>query len=63
MEGGYDAHGGGDLRLVEDFVSFLQGDPPSISCTTLEDSVRGYIAGFAADRAMEERRVVDLAVP
>ena len=63
MEGGYDAHGGGDLRLVEDFVSFLQGDPPSISCTTLEDSISAYIAGFAADRAMEERRVVDLAVP
>ena len=63
MEGAYGAHGGGDLRLVEDFVSFLQGDPPSISCTTLEDSISAYIAGFAADRAMEERRVVDLAVP
>ena len=60
MHGGHGGHGGGDLRLVDDFVSFVRGEPRSISCTTVEDSIAGHLIGFCADRAMEERRVVDI---
>jgi predicted dehydrogenase len=38
--GAFGGHGGGDLRLAADFVSLLEGNKPSISCTTLEDSYR-----------------------
>lgn len=53
-------HGGGDFRLVADFLRVMRGDPPSISTTSLDDSIAGHRIGFAADRAMAERRVVVL---
>lgn len=40
------SHGGGDLRLVEDFVHVLQGEEPSISCTTIKDSINGASGRF-----------------
>lgn len=53
-------HGGGDLRLVADFVDMVSGRPPSISATTLQDSINGHLIGFAADQAVTERRWIDL---
>ena len=53
--GAFGDHGGGDLRLAMDFVEFAQGGKPSISCTSLEDSVNGHRIVFAADRAMAEQ--------
>ncbi len=53
-------HGGGDFRLVRDFVRVMRGEAPSISTTTLADSVAGHRIGFTADRSMEEQRVVRL---
>ena len=60
MHGAFGGHGGGDLRLVSDFVRYLGDEPTSVSCTTIEDSIHGHLIGFGADRAMEEHRVVDL---
>ncbi len=57
-----DHHGGGDLRLVEDFLRVVRGEAPSISTTSLDDSVVGHLIGFTADRAMAERRVIDLTL-
>lgn len=51
------SHGGGDLRLVEDFVHVLQGEKPSLSYTGIEDSVNGHLAVFLADRARETLQV------
>ena len=61
MQGAFGGHGGGDMRLVEDFVSLVQGEPRSISCTSLDDSISSHLVGFAADAAMEERRVIELS--
>jgi len=61
LEVSEDMHGGGDLRLVEDFIRVVRGSAPSISTTSLEDSIYGHLVGFAADEAMEQSRVV--AVP
>ncbi len=60
MHGAFGGHGGGDMRLVADFVRVVRGEPASISTTQIEDSVAGHLIGFSADRAMEEHRVVDL---
>jgi predicted dehydrogenase len=55
-----DMHGGGDLKLVGDFLQVVRGEEPSLSTTRLEDSVYGHLIGFAADAAMEERRIVEV---
>lgn len=60
MTGAFGGHGGGDLRLMADFVQLVRGEQPSISTTTLADSVNGHLIGFRADLAMEEGRVVTI---
>ena len=60
MHGAFGGHGGGDLRLVHDFVRVVRGEEPSICSTQIEDSVYGHLTGFCADRAMEEHCVVDV---
>jgi len=57
MHGAFGGHGGGDLRLVADFCRILLGEKPSISCTSLEDSINGHLIGYRADRAMENGAV------
>lgn len=56
------SHGGGDLRLVEDFVHVLQGEQPSISYTGIEDSINGHLAVFLADQARETLKVQEFPV-
>ena len=59
-EGDGGGHGGGDERLVADFVAVLRGEKPSVSCTDIEDSVAGHMTVFRADRAMETGSVQDI---
>lgn len=61
MHGAFGGHGGGDMRLVADFVRVIRGEPVSISTTGLEDSITGHLIGFCADQAMEEHRIVEVA--
>ena len=58
MHGAFGGHGGGDLRLMKDFVDLVNGAPPSLACTRIEDSVNGHLTGFLADEAMEKGVVV-----
>lgn len=60
MSGAMGGHGGGDLRLVGDFVQFVSGGKPSISTTMLDDSVNGHLMGFRADASRREGRVMDM---
>ena len=48
-----DSHGGGDLLLSEDFVDYVVGGEPSISCTSIQDSMKGHLAVFLADESRE----------
>ena len=58
--GAHGGHGGGDLRLVADFLRVLNGEPPSISSTSLADSIYGHLLGFSTDRSMELGRTVSI---
>lgn len=58
-----DMHGGGDLRLVEDFVRAVRGEERSISSTDVLDSVYGHLIAYAADEAMLGRKVVTIEDP
>lgn len=60
VSGAFGGHAGGDERLVEDFVRYVQGEKPSLSCTALEDSINGHLAVFRADTARERRETVSL---
>lgn len=54
MVGAYGGHGGGDERLAEDFVNFLQGGKTSLACTSIFDSVAGHLCVYLADRSREQ---------
>ena len=56
-----DMHGGGDMRLVQDFIRVVRDQRPSVSTTDIMDSVRGHQIAYAADYAMNEKRVIDIA--
>lgn len=51
VEGG--GHGGGDLGIAEDFVNYVRGENPSVSCTSIFDSVAGHKTVFLADKSRE----------
>lgn len=55
-----DNHYGGDRRIVEDFLRVIRGEKPSVSTSTLKASVVSHLCVYAADKSMEERRIVEL---
>ena len=55
-----DLHGGGDMRLVADFLGVVRGDGGSLSTTSLADSINSHLIAYAADEAMREERVVTI---
>ena len=53
-------HYGGDELLARDFVDYMLGAEPSISCTSLDDSVNGHLCVYAADKSRVEERIVHI---
>jgi predicted dehydrogenase len=53
-------HGGGDMRLVADFVEHALGGKASIACTSLDTSIYGHLLGFKAEEARLAQKVVDI---
>jgi len=60
MTGAHGGHGGGDMRMVADFLRVLNGEQPSISSTDLQDSISGHLMGFTAERSRETRQVEEI---
>lgn len=52
------AHSGGDLRLVADFAARVAGEPASVSCTSIEDSIAGHMLVIGAEKSRKEHRTV-----
>ena len=50
--------GGGDSKLVLDFLDYLNGNPPSFRCALLKDSVNSHKLGFIANRARKMGRIL-----
>jgi predicted dehydrogenase len=57
MDGEFGGHGGGDLRLAEDFVDWLAEDKDSISRTDLENSIYSHLTVFRAEKARKNGTV------
>lgn len=60
MTGATGGHGGGDPKLVLDFIDYLNGNEPSVSCATLEDSVISHHTVFKAEEARKSKKIIDL---
>ncbi len=58
MTGAHGGHGGGDKRLVQDFLDYISGKQPSLSTTDIQDSVAGHLIGFCADQSLIENRII-----
>ena len=49
-------HYGGDAALMKDFIDLMRGGKPSVSCTSIDDSINGHLCVYAADAAMKDGR-------
>lgn len=50
-------HFGGDRRLINDFCDLIEGKQPSVSCTSINDSVWGHLTCYAGDKSQETGEV------
>ena len=57
-----DTHGGGDLDLVRDFVAYARGEKPSVSCTSITDSLSGHLVVFLADKSRENNGIPEKVI-
>ncbi len=48
-----EGHGGADTALTADFIKFIRDDNPSVSCTSIQNSVAGHRVIFLADKSRE----------
>ncbi len=46
-----DGHGGGDYFLYKDFIDFITLDSPSMTRTTIDDSIEAHLIGFKAEES------------
>jgi len=57
MVGAFGGHGGGDGRLVLDFLNYICDGEPSLACTSIFDSLTGHLAVYKADQSRENNGV------
>lgn len=55
-----DGHHGGDSRIMHDLINVFNGKEPSISTTSLEDSIYSHLCVIAADESMNEKKILDI---
>ena len=46
-----DGHGGGDYFLYRDFIDYITVDSPSMTRTTIDDSIESHLMGFKAEES------------
>ncbi|GAO42108.1 Gfo/Idh/MocA family protein [Flavihumibacter petaseus] len=55
-----DKHGGGDWRLMADFIQAVSKNDPGLLTSTIDASIESHLMGFAAELSRLEKRVVDI---
>lgn len=53
-------HGGGDVNIMRDVISYLNGEAPSISMTYIDDSVNGHLLVYGAEESRKTHRIVEI---
>lgn len=55
-----DLHGGGDWRLVANWIQAIVKHDPGLLTSTIDQSIESHVMGFAAETSRKEKRVVDI---
>lgn len=55
-----DAHGGGDHRMLKDFLQAVGQRDPKLLSSSIEDSVESHLMAFAAERSRLQRTIEDV---
>ncbi len=55
-----DAHGGGDHRMLKDFLQAVSQKNPSLLSSSIEDSVESHLIAFAAERSRVTKTIEDV---
>ena len=55
-------HGGGDYNLMMDFLDYINGEEPSVSCTALEDSKISHLVVFKAMDARNQKNIQQVEI-
>lgn len=58
--GGHVGHGGGDMRLVKDFLKLVRSDGASQGLTSADASVQSHLMAFAAEQSRVEGKMIGL---
>jgi predicted dehydrogenase len=53
-----DMHGGGDWRLVADWIQAVSQQDASLLTSTIDASIESHVMGFAAEKSRKENKVV-----
>jgi len=55
-----DGHGGGDWRLVSDWIQAIDQQNPNLLTSTIDASIESHVMGFAAEKSRKESKVVEI---
>jgi len=55
-----DGHGGGDWRLVNDWLLAISKQDASLLTSTIDQSIESHIMGFMAEKSRKTKKVVDV---
>lgn len=57
-----DGHGGGDWRLVANWIQAITEKNPALLSSTIDQSIESHLMGFAAEKSRLEKRVADITL-
>lgn len=55
-----DGHGGGDWRLVANWLQAVSKNDASLLTSTIDASIESHLMGFAAEKSRKEQKVVEI---
>ena len=57
-----DGHGGGDWRLVSDWIQAVAQHDPSLLTSTIDASIESHMMGFAAEKSRKQKITVNISI-
>ena len=55
-----DMHGGGDWRLVANWIQAIAKKDPSLLTSTIDQSIESHVMGFMAEESRKSKRVMEV---
>jgi hypothetical protein len=55
-----DGHGGGDWRLVTDWINAVSQQNPALLTSTIDASIESHVMGFMAEESRKNKKVMEV---